>query len=92
ISILKKKRQAVSDYRVEVFGERAEDHPRRFLKFFVRHIVSGNNIQENAVIDAIKLSEEKYCSVAATLRPSAPIETSYSILDEEGNITEGKIH
>jgi putative redox protein len=81
ISILLKKRQDVTDYRVEITGERAEDHPRKFLKFHVHHIVHGRSVSDKALADAIELSDTKYCSVAATVRPTAEITTSYEILE-----------
>jgi putative redox protein len=81
ISILKKKRQDVREYRVEISGERASEHPRKFLKFFIKHIVTGREISEKAVADAIELSETKYCSVAATVRPTASIETGFEIIE-----------
>ena len=81
ISILLKKRQDVTDYNVEVTGERAEDHPRKFLKFHIHHIVHGRNVLEKAVADAIELSDTKYCSVAATVRPTAEITTSYEVIE-----------
>lgn len=81
ISILLKKRQDVTEYRVDVTGERAEDHPRKFLRFHLNHIVHGRNVLEKAVADAIHLSETKYCSVAATVRPTAEITTSYEIIE-----------
>lgn len=79
--ILKKKRQEVTDYRVEITGERREERPQAFVKFHVKHIVHGRNISEKAVADAIALSNEKYCSVAATVRPTAEIVTSYEIVE-----------
>lgn len=82
ISILKKKRQRVTDYRVEVRGERRKEHPRAFTRLEVRHVVRGLGVSERAVAQAIELSETKYCSVAATLRPAAEIVTSYEILEE----------
>ncbi|HJS52304.1 MAG TPA: OsmC family protein [Pyrinomonadaceae bacterium] len=81
ISILLKKRQNVTDYNVEVTGERAKDHPRKFIKFNVHHIVHGRSVSEKAVADAIELSDQKYCSVAATVRPTAEIITSYEIVE-----------
>ena len=81
ISILHKKRQDVTAYNVEVTGERKEDHPRAFIKFHVHHIVHGRNVSEKAVADAIELSDTKYCSVAATVRPTAEITTSFEIVD-----------
>jgi putative redox protein len=83
ISILKKKRQQVSDYRIEVRGERRTDHPRSFTRLVVKHIVRGKQISEQAVAHAIELSDTKYCSVAATLRGAAEIVTSYEIIEDD---------
>jgi putative redox protein len=83
ISILTKKREKVSDYLVEISGERKEDHPRAFISFHIHHIVQGRTISEKAVADAIELSDQKYCSVAATVRPTAVITTSYEIVEIE---------
>jgi len=81
VSILEKKRQDVTDYRVEVTGTRAEEHPRKFLTFHLHHIVRGHQVSEKAVADAIELSDTKYCSVAATVRPTATITTSFEVID-----------
>ncbi len=81
VSILKKKRQDVSGYRAEITGTRVEDHPRKFVKFHIHHIVHGRSVSEKAVADAIELSDTKYCSVAATVRPTAEITTSHEILE-----------
>ncbi|MGI8838204.1 MAG: OsmC family protein [Pyrinomonadaceae bacterium] len=81
VSILRKKRQGVSAYRVEVRGERRAEHPRSYSRMEVHHIVTGRNISEQSVAQAIQLSEEKYCSVAATLRPTAEIVSSFEIIE-----------
>lgn len=83
ISILKKKRERVTDYRVEVSGERREEHPRKYTRIEVRHLLRGHKLSERAVAQAIELSENKYCSVAATLRPGVELVTSFEITDEE---------
>jgi putative redox protein len=44
ISILKKKRQQVTDYRIEVSGERRDEFPKRFTKLTVKHIVRGHQV------------------------------------------------
>ena len=82
IGILQKKRELVTDYRVEVRGERRDDHPRSYKRMEVHHIVRGKNIADKSVAQAIELSETKYCSVAATLRPTAEIVSSYEIIEE----------
>ncbi|HMG76698.1 MAG TPA: OsmC family protein [Pyrinomonadaceae bacterium] len=83
ISILKKKRQHITDYRIEVSGERREEFPKSYTRLYVKHIVSGHGVSEAAVAQAIELSDTKYCSVAATLRGSAEIVTSYEIVEED---------
>jgi putative redox protein len=80
-SILAKKRQDVTAYKVEITGTRADEHPKKFLRFHVHHIVHGCNVSEKAVADAVELSDTKYCSVAATVRPTATITTSFEIIN-----------
>ena len=82
ISILRKKRQNVTDYRIEVRGQRRDEHPRSYKRMEIHHIVTGRNILEQSLAQAIKLSEEKYCSVAATFRPTAEIVSSYKIIED----------
>jgi len=81
ISILEKKRQDVSDYKIEISGDRRDEHPRAFTKFHVHHIVYGRDVSERAVASAVELSDTKYCSVAATVRPAAEITTSFEIIE-----------
>ena len=82
ISILHKKREQVTDYRIEIRSERREEHPRSFRRFEVRHILRGRGIKEASVEQAVRLSTDKYCSVAATLRPTAEIVPSWEIQEE----------
>jgi putative redox protein len=82
VSILKKKRERVTAYRVEVSGTRREEHPRAYTRMEVRHVVTGKGVSEKAVAQAIELSETKYCSVAATLRPGVEIVTTYEIIED----------
>jgi putative redox protein len=81
ISILSKKREQVSAYRVEVRGERRAEHPRSYSRMEVHHVVTGRGISEKAVSQAIELSETKYCSVASTLRPTAEIVSTFEIIE-----------
>jgi putative redox protein len=83
ISILEKKRQDVREYVVEIRGTRAEDHPKKFTGFHIHHMVRGHNVSEQALAHAIELSDTKYCSVAATVRPTATISTSHEIIEVE---------
>ncbi|MDQ6653945.1 MAG: OsmC family protein [Acidobacteriota bacterium] len=81
VTILGKKRQDVTDYRVEVRAHRRGEHPRSYDRMEVHHIVTGRNISERSVAQAIQLSEQKYCSVAATLRPTAEIVSSFEVIE-----------
>lgn len=73
ISILEKKRQQVTALEVRAHGERAETDPKKFTSFSVEYIVTGKGIDADAVERAVELSETKYCTVMATLRPAGPI-------------------
>ncbi len=82
VGILEKKREQVKSYRVEVRGERRTEHPRSYSKLAVHHIISGKNVSPKSVAQAIELSETKYCSVAATLKPTAEIVSTFEIIEE----------
>ena len=82
ISILRKARQEVTGFRVEVRGERAEHDPRVYTHIRVEYLLRGRRLSEDAVRRAIELSESKYCSVGAMLRSTAKIESSYRIEEE----------
>lgn len=81
-SILKKKRQHVTSYSVEISGERRDEYPRSYTSMKVHHILTGRSLSSNAVAHAIELSETKYCSVADTLRPKVEIQTTFEIIEE----------
>ena len=83
--ILAKQRQQVTNYIVEVSGIRRDEHPRSYTSMKVHHIVTGKSISAKAVAHAIELSDTKYCSVAATLRPAVEIQTSFEIIEEPPN-------
>jgi putative redox protein len=72
VAILAKKRQKLDSLEVEVSGERAAEPPAVWTKLEVVYKLRGE-LDEKAVEHAIALSEEKYCSVAATLRKTATI-------------------
>ena len=72
VSILSKKRQKLDSLEIEVSGERAEEPPRVWTRLEIVYKLRGL-LDEKAVQHAVQLSEEKYCSVAAMLRKTAPI-------------------
>lgn len=83
ISILKKKKQVVTSYRVEVEGERTQEgvYPRPFSSITVRHILQGENLDPVAVARAVELSDTKYCTVAATVRAAPDLKSVWEIED-----------
>ena len=82
ISVLQKKRQQVTAYRIEVRATRREEHPRSYERIEVRHFVRGHGISEKAVEQAVQLSTDKYCGVISSLRPTVEIVASWEIAEE----------
>jgi putative redox protein len=79
VIVLKKKRQNLEGLEVDVSGERAADPPRVWTKLELVYRLRGA-LDDAAVRHAIELSENKYCSVLATLRKSATVSFRYEIL------------
>jgi putative redox protein len=76
--ILEKKRQKLTSLEVSVSGERAKEPPEVWTKIEIVYRLSGT-VEEKAVRDAIELSQNKYCSVAAMLGKTAKITYRYEI-------------
>ncbi|HEX3184882.1 MAG TPA: OsmC family protein [Pyrinomonadaceae bacterium] len=89
--ILAKKRQHVTGYVIEVSGVRREDFPRKYTSMKVHHILTGHNLSPTAIAHAIELSDTKYCSVAATLRPGVEIQTSFEIIEDSPDPARGEV-
>lgn len=83
ISILKKKRQNVTGLDVVVHADRAMDHPRKFLAMTIEYIVTGRNVDPEAVERAVQLSEDKYCSVINTLKGNVEFKQKIVIKEPE---------
>jgi putative redox protein len=81
ISILRKKRLDVTAYEVAMRGQRSEAHPRRFTAIEFVHRVTGRGVPAAAVEEAVRLSEEKYCSVRHTLDPAMPVTWRVEVLE-----------
>lgn len=79
LSILRKKRQQVQGFSVDVQGSRAEQHPRVYTRFEVFYKVRGTNIDPQAVARAIELSTTRYCPVIGMLGQVAEVATRYEI-------------
>jgi putative redox protein len=86
ITILRQKyHQRVTGYEVRVEADQAERPPQVFTDVRIVHLVTGCEIDPTAVEEAIRLSEEKYCSVGAMVKQSATLETTYEIVEDKTN-------
>ena len=83
ISILQKKRQAVTAFEVQVHAPRAEQHPRVFNRADIEYDITGNQVDEAAVLRAIELSATRYCPAQAMLSQVFPITLKYYIYEQE---------
>ncbi len=83
ITILRQKfHQQVTGYEVRVEADQAERPPQVFTKVRIHHVVTGFEVDPKAVAEAIRLSEEKYCSVGAMVKQTAAMETTSEIVEE----------
>jgi putative redox protein len=82
VGILAKKKTPLSYLEVEVSAEQDADPPWTFRKIHMNFKLKGKGLTKKNVQQAIDLSEEKYCSVGATLRGVAEITTHFSILED----------
>ena len=83
VDILEKKREPLKALKVQVRGMRADDYPMVYKEIEVRYLIWGKGINPLSVERAIKLSEDKYCSVSAMLCSVAEIRSSYHIYESE---------
>ncbi len=83
VNILKKKRVNFSNLEIEVSGARADTHPKVYTDIHVRYFIWGKDIKKKDVEQAIRLSEDKYCSVSAMLKSTAKIHSDYKILEKK---------
>ena len=85
ISILQKKQQKVTSFKVQVDAARANEHPKVFTGAVITYIITGSDIEENALLRAIELSTTRYCPAHAMLAQVFPIDMRYEIYEEEDN-------
>jgi len=83
VTILRQKhRQKLTGYEVHVEADQAERPPQVFTAIRIKHVLTGIGIDKAAVEQAIQLSEEKYCSVGAMLKPNAAVTTTFELREE----------
>ena len=86
ISILRKKRQEITEFRVDVDAKRAERHPKVFTEATITYYITGKGVKESAVRRSIELSAVRYCPAQGMLAKLIPIHLKYFIYEarEEG--------
>ena len=83
VTILRQKyHQKVTGYVVRVEADQAERPPQVFTTVRIHHVVTGVGIGEAALVEAIRLSEEKYCSVGAMVQKTATFQTTHEIVED----------
>ena len=80
VEILHKKRMPLRSLEIIVSGEQDEEPPWAYRTLHIHYRLSGDNLTETAVAQAVRLAEERYCSVAATVRGVAEITTDFEII------------
>lgn len=84
MSILHKQRQVVTGFDANAESERDESPPWRFRKIRIKYHFSGHNLNRAFIQRAIDLTEQKYCSIFATLREAVEITSEFTITDQPG--------
>lgn len=83
VSILKKKQVMLQGFEININAERSKTYPKVFTKIHIEYVFYGQQINQKHVEQAITLSQEKYCSVSAMLKPSVSITSSYKIINNK---------
>ncbi len=85
ISILQKKRQQVTGFEVEVHAGRAVEHPKVFTEAVIEYHVTGQALEEEALVRSIELSATRYCPAQAMFEKVFPITLKYYMYEDRGN-------
>jgi putative redox protein len=83
LSILKKKRQDVTDFEVRVHTTPADDYPKVWTETKLEYVITGRNIDPKAVERAMDLSKTKYCPAQNMINKAVDIELSYTIIEAD---------
>ena len=75
VSLLKKMRAEVNDFKMVVHGELTEEHPKYYHKVVIEYHFYGNDLQEDKINKAVKLSVDQYCGVMEMFRQFAKVST-----------------
>ena len=81
VMILTKQREPLEGLEVTCSGEQASEAPYQFTSLHLHYIVKGKGLNPKKVERAIRLSEDKYCSVINTLKPTVEITSDFEIIE-----------
>src|SRR5690606_10895016 len=80
--MLRKRKLPVHSYRIEVIGERPEEHPSPFSRIVARHVFDVPGLEREMAERFVDLATNKYCSVGASL--NATVDWEVALLDATG--------
>ncbi len=81
VEILRKQRQAIDGVEVRVKGEQQAEPPWTFQSIVLEFTIRGRNVNREMAERAVRLSEEKYCSVTSTLRRGTSVSSTLEVVD-----------
>jgi putative redox protein len=81
VEILNKQKQDLHQLKVTAESVQDDDPPWRFRRITVHFQVVGRGIDPEKVRKAIQISEEKYCSVYATLKDAVEIVNEFEVVE-----------
>ncbi len=82
VAILGKMREPLAGLAVDIAGERAEQHPKRYTAISITYRVRGKGLARDKVERAVELSHSTYCSAVASLRPDCRVTTRIELVDD----------
>ena len=92
LSILRKKRQDVTQFEVKVDAPRSPEYPKVFTSAVLTYLITGKDIDEAAVLRSIELAATKYCPAQFMLEQAFPMDLHYEIYEDEGGGNKRMIH
>ena len=81
VSILQKMKKDVRKLEISAEAERSEEHPKVFTRIHLHYKIEGKGVDKESVEKAIRLSEDKYCSVSGMLRKAVALSYDYEVVE-----------
>ncbi len=82
LHMLRKGRQPITDMRVELNAERADDVPKVFTRIHLHFVLTGAGLDPHKIERAINLSASKYCSASMMLNKTAEMTHDFEIVKQ----------